>query len=146
MLAFFAAFENFFFLAGTWGDTLNANSNLGLSRWPDQPYEKVLPLDIIWRDLRAAELWVEDKAQRQASFGLLRCVLSQLEDVWPDLLELTKLPSSVLIDPILDVNEDVHIGSDGKATRRNHYTGKEAPILPDCTNTTWTIRIIHELA
>ena len=67
--------------------------------------EKIIPFEMILRDATVCELYILDKLQRQASHGLFRAVIWQLEGLIPGALSRSFLPPSWHIEPLTNRDE-----------------------------------------
>jgi len=63
---------------------------------------KTVGVDVILRDRSLTDLYVHDAMDRQASHGLMRSLVSSMEDLVPQPLEKSTLPDTVLVAPLKD--------------------------------------------
>lgn len=63
----------------------------------EQVVEKIVPVDLILRDLSVSELYIDDALQRQATHALFRTVVTQLEAVIDRPVSRSCLPDSIHI-------------------------------------------------
>ena len=75
-----------------WGrDLLNVNGMVLLV------CDKVVPMDLLLSDSSLSELYAEDKLSREASFNLLRSLITAVESLWPDAIQQSQLPASACL-------------------------------------------------
>jgi hypothetical protein len=66
---------------------------------------KFLSLDIVTRNGELTDAYVQDKLERKASANLLRCLLTQMSDVQPSIIERSFLDADVLVHRLTDPHE-----------------------------------------
>ena len=93
-------------------------------------YTKTVPLEDITRDTLTTEMFIEDKLERQASYGLLRCILSQLGDLVATPLQRGTLPASVRVGALQDPSLELMFPPDSAPRILNTVTGVEEAALP----------------
>ena len=93
-------------------------------------YGKTVSLEDITRDALTTDLWIDDKLSRQASYGLLRCVLAQLGDLVSTPLRRGILPDSVRVGALRDPSLELVFPADSPPRILNVVTGVEEPVFP----------------
>lgn len=87
-------------------------------------------MDVILRDIGISELFVQDKLQRQATFALLRTIVTQIEEVAQRPISRGRLPPDVRIAKLADQDEAQVQLSDGTLCIVNRRTREVTPVFP----------------
>ena len=77
------------------------------------------------------DLYIENKLARQASFQLLKTVVSQIADKIPNVLTRGVLDADVHVGPIVDPNKVLSQCAMGLPCLRDFGTGEVTPIFPE---------------
>ena len=86
-------------------------------------------METVHRDQSVAGLWVEDKMTRQSTHSLLRSLLTQLQDLFPNPLERGLLHDEVLIQS--HTSRDLRTATDGtNLVVLNTVTGDKTDVFP----------------
>ena len=97
-----------------------------------------------WRDQLVSQLYIEDKLVRLASHGLLKAVISQMEDFIQSPLTRNVLPDSVRVGRLRDVGEELGLSDDGAPCILN-VDGTSVPVFPPDFDLTDYVRFFHML-
>jgi hypothetical protein len=132
---------NFFPCPGaTWVGGLAPNQCL--VECPSQVIEKHVPMDVILRDQGVTELFVQDRMSRVSTHALLRALVTQMEDLIPDVIRRSFMPSNVLIMPFTDPDDHWVLLPGGKATIANSRTRNARFVFPP----DWSPRNVFSLS
>ena len=85
---------------------------------------------VVHRDQRVAELFVLDKIQRQSSHAVLRAVVAQLCQLVPRPLSRSRLPSGVLLAPVVEAGQRALKLPDHTLVRVDTATSSVLPVFP----------------
>ena len=95
-----------------------------------QVVEKIVPVDVILRDQGVTELFVQDRMTRVSTHALFRALVTQMEDLVPDIIQRSVLPPDVLIAPFSDPDDNWVLLPGGKATIVNARTRDVRLVFP----------------
>ena len=88
-------------------------------------------MEFVHRDQAVSALYIEDKLSRQASHGLGRSLVTQLEGLFPDPLKRGKLDADVLVAAHTSPHMQTMVNDDAEMIVRNGQTGQENPVFPE---------------
>ena len=102
-------------------------------------------MEFVLRDQSVWHLYVEDSLVRQSSHGLLRALVTQLEDMFEHPLKRARLPDNVRVSPYEDTA--FHLGKDeaGNAMVNNTDEGSSIPVFPSDWSLTNHLILSHTI-
>ena len=87
-------------------------------------------MEFVHRDQAVAALYIEDKLSRQASHGLGRSLVTQLEGLFPDPLKRGKLDADVLVAAHTSPHMQTMVNDEKEIIVCNTQTGEAYPVFP----------------
>ena len=91
---------------------------------------KVVPIDLVLRDIRVAEGYIEEKLQRTTTHCQLRALASQLEDVVDKPMSRGMLPDAVRVLPFTDLDQRLVLLQSGVLVIVHRSTLQLVPVFP----------------
>ena len=86
-------------------------------------------METIYRDQSVCELWKQDKIARGATHSLLRALITQVEELFPNPLLRGQLPAAVQVARHTSSEKTTIVGDTGLVVE-DASTGERLPVFP----------------